>query len=260
MKLMKKLLLLTFVILGTLVSHAQMIYDFNKNELVDNPQKRVLLKSIAAAGEIYLKSGETIEGNLSVPEIKLFEKGNISVVCYPSKEKRTILADDIKMIKLYSTSQTKANTLIYSNYQLVKMTGNKKEMMEKSDLSELEIKTKKQKCWMLQECKGKANLYSIGAGYAFNSDGFLIPFVKGTKESIPTVLYCGQMEGRDETPILIHINSGGTNIGSNVFFRMTAPAFFGEHQISEKIRNKEDGYYKNIDIEYLFEKYNESFK
>lgn len=110
---------------------------------------------------------------------------------------------------------------------------------------------------MMQLEKGKANLYVIGTGFQF-SNGVLIPYVMGGN-STPPFLYLGQVEERDELPMVIHMGGAG---GNENYFLGVAPAFFEGHPISEKIRNRVDGYdfAENGNLKRLFEMYNENDK
>lgn len=251
----KSILILAMLVLGTMAGYSQMIYDFKKGELVDDQttKKRATLKSRVAAGEIYLKSGEILEGNFKIPEVNVLIPSDIKITCFPSGDKKQIKTEDINIVKVFSTSNTPAHTFIFSSYMRMKMElKNSKRLAERS-FDEHDLKENVREYWMLQVRKGKADLYVSGHGFFFKKDGSMAPFVKGDNMSTPPIVYLGQIEGRDKLPVAIHLAGKG---GTPYYFSALGRAFFEGHPIADKIKNKEEGYFKNIDIIGLFDEYN----
>ncbi len=252
---MKKYILAVAMLTFAAGSYSQMFYDFKQGQLVDaqSSKKRAKIETKVSAGEVYLKSGEVLQGNFAIPERTTFGTPPLKITCFPSKERRSIKGEDIDMLKVFSTSETKAHTFIFSKFNQVKMLGKTQKKLRATSFDDHKIVKHKVGRWMMLLVKGKADLYVTGHGFMFLQDGSMAPFVTGDQMSTPPIVYLGQMEGRDERPIAIHLAGRGGNIA---YFRSFAPAFFEGHPIAEKIRNEEEGYHKDIDIVHIFETYN----
>ncbi len=244
---MKKYILATVILMLTAVSYSQMIYDFKAGKLRDDQstKKKAKVETRIAAGEIHLKSGEVLEGNFKIPEKNPVYGTAIKITCFPSKEKRSIKGEDINMVKIFSTSSTKAHTFIYSQVSRVKLNSLSYKKLGEKSFSEQDFKHYDKGIWMMQLEKGKVSLYVSGIGYMFHNDGSMVPYTKGDRMSTPVFSYFGKLEDRDEFPIFLHETG---RQATAVVFRATAPAFFEGHPIADKIQNKEEGYYKKGEI------------
>ncbi len=243
----KHTLLLAIFILVTTAGYSQMIFNFKEERLMKlktnetNKNGTVLdIYNVVYAGEIHLKSGNVIEGNLEVKNSTV--NGSINVTTFPDKQLKTIRAKDIETILVYAIDGAKPYQFIYQNYYKAPQKANGSYAEFKSKFKEKSYK------WMLKEVSGKASLYSFSGGFCFRGNK-LIHNKNGNSQALS--FYLGQIEGRDELPVLLSYK-----LGITPKFQEIAPIFFEEHPVAESAKVQKPG----TSIRDLFEEYNASFK
>ncbi len=262
---MKKHLLAAVSLMLATVSYSQMVYDFEYQDLVnsdefckrhDQPEFRIG----KYAGEIFMKNGETHEGNFYIMNRlkglgSLFYQGKIKIKCFPDGQELKLEPDEIEQINVYGKGNRGVHMFKYKPY-VQDAAFKKKSVKNRANRTYNEVKFttgKNKKMWMLEIVTGKINLYLAGTAYYF-SDGEMTcySYDSGTQ----SLLYIGQMEERDKTFILLYFKGGK---GNEKYFLGIAPAFFEGHPMSKKIRTKMDGYdfAYGENLERLIEMYNQ---
>ncbi|MFV0483563.1 MAG: hypothetical protein ACK5MG_05665 [Bacteroidales bacterium] len=245
----KSAILIMMCLLMSSVGYSQMSYDFKTQELKEIKSGRTL------AGEMELKSGEILKGNLRVPG--MMNKA-ILLKEFPSAKEQKIKAETIKELRVYSREGQEPFVMIFINaseYRPLKTKiGVNTLGLKNAAMTDVKLKVYKKYAWMQQLIKGKASLYVYGQTYGV-SNGSMIASVKGTREQFPTLPYYAKMEGRDSIPVLVHAEGTG---GGNMYFKECMPLFFYGDPIADKIRNKEEGYKNGKDGELykIFNEYN----